>query len=369
MPMQVLDDIKGIIEIDKENMLSYCTDALKHYEKAVELTRALSIKSSNPKSIIISGMGGSAIGGELLKDWARNSIAVPIEICREYSLPQYANSDSLVIAISYSGETEETLSVFLQAIRRGCKLISISSGGTLQKVSEKLGITHLTIPSGMAPRAALPYLFMPLLIICEKSGLIASPASEISDAVKTLERISRANAPNISLKSNPSKILAANVVETIPTIYGFGFYRSVAQRMKAQFNENSKSPAKWETFPELDHNEVVGWDHADSLAKYFSAIFIRDESEFDPIRLRIETTKQLMKKRGINMFEVRSSGKTPLAKMVSAICQGDFTSVYLAVLRGIDPTPVETINILKKELEKSGYRSKITRELGRIAKR
>jgi glucose/mannose-6-phosphate isomerase len=163
-------------------------------------------------------------------------------------------------------------------------------------------------------------------------------------------------------------MLASNISGTVPVVYGFGLYRSVAQRFKQQFNENSKVPSKWEVFPELNHNEVVGWEGAESLSKCFSAIILRDKSEPEEIRSRIEATKELMLDKIAGIHEVWSRGEGRLAKMLSTTLIGDFTSVYLALLRGIDPTPVETINMLKRRIAKTGMRDRILRELQALSK-
>jgi glucose/mannose-6-phosphate isomerase len=361
--------MKAIKRVDKSNMLSFCIDAPKHYEKAAKQAQKFSIDYPKPESIIIAGMGGSAIGGELLKDWAIDQIAVPIEVCRDYHLPKYANKKTLVFVVSYSGETEESLSIFLEAIKRKCMLISISSGGALEKFGEKLSIPHLKVPSGMAPRATLPYLFMPLPIILQEIGVVSNADLQVSETINTLKDVSVPNSPEKPLKGNFSKKLASSLCGTVPVIYGFGFYRSVAQRFKTQFNENSKVPAKWEFFPELNHNEIVGWEAAQKLAKCFSVIFLRDADKQEVIRRRIETTQRLIRRESVKTYEVHSIGKSRLAKMASVVCLGDFTSVYLAILRGIDPTPVKTISALKKEIEKTGVKEKIVRELQQMAKR
>lgn len=366
---KILDDIDKIRKTDKSNMLSFCVDAPKHYEKATKLAKTLSIDYPKPESIIVAGMGGSAIGGELLKDWAIDKVTVPIEVCRDYSLPAYVNQNTLVFVVSYSGETEESLSVFLEAIKRKCMIVCVSSGGSLREFAEKLDIPHLCVPSGMAPRATLPYLFMPLPIFLEKIGLVSNISLENSEAIKILKQVSDANSPQKLLKDNFSKKLASDICGTIPVVYGFGFYRAVAQRFKTQFNENSKIPAKWEFFPELNHNEIVGWEEVRKLAEYFSVIFIQDNDAPENMRQRIETTKKLIRKKLVKTHEVHSIGKSRMARMSSIICTGDFTSVYLAVLRGIDPTPVKTISLLKEKIKQSGVKEKVIRELQRIAKK
>jgi glucose/mannose-6-phosphate isomerase len=367
MATSVLDEIGKIGKIDKSNMLSFCVEAPKHYRAAVKIAKRISLSYTKPENIIVAGMGGSAIGGELLKDWARNKARVSIEVSRDYSLPAYANEKSLVLIVSYSGETEESLSAFLHATRRKCMIYCISSGGSLLEFAEKLNVPYLRVPAGMPPRAALPYLFAPLLMALEKTKAVSSGSEELSEAIKLLARISRENSPEKPVKDNLAKTLASGINGTVPVVYGFGVYRSVAQRFKQQFNENSKVPAKWEVFSELNHNEIVGWEKAGSLAKYFSTIFIRDIAEPVEIRSRIEITKTLMQPNSSKLFEVWSQGKSDLAKMLSTICIGDFTSIYLATLRKVDPTPVKTIALLKEKLERNGTKKKIIRKLAKIA--
>lgn len=359
----ILDSSAGIREVDRSNMLSFYLDTYRHYDKAAKLADVVSISYRRPRVIIVAGMGGSAIGGDLMKDWARDRLAVPIEVCREYSLPKYANEDTLVFVVSYSGETEESLSVFLDAIKRKCMIACVSSGGKLNEFAEKLELPSLRVPSDMPPRASLPYLFVPLIVFLKKLGLASNVDSEISESIKILKQISDENSPEKPLETSFSKALASNIIGTVPIVYGFGAYRAVAQRLKTQFNENSKVPAKWEFFPELDHNEIVGWEEAGKLAKCFSVILLRDESEAKVIGHRIEATKELMREGSLKLFEVWSRGHSTLAKMASLISVGDFTSVYLAVLRGVDPTPVKTISLLKEKLKQSGLKEKVVREL------
>jgi len=364
----ILDNLVEIRKVDKSDMLSFCLDAYKHYEKAAKLAEAVSVNYSRPQTIIVAGMGGSAIGGELLKDWANARIAIPIEVCREYSLPAYANKNTLVFVVSYSGETEESLSVFLDALRRKCMIVCVSSGGKLSEFAERLNIPHLRVPSGMAPRATLPYLFVPLLVFSEKLSLASNVDLEISEAIRVLKRICGENSPNRPLASNFCKTLASNINGTVPVVYGFGVYRGVAQRFKTQFNENSKVPAKWEFFPELDHNEIVGWEEVRNLANCFSIILLRDKTEASGMKERIDATKELMREASLKLFEVWSNGDSVLAKMSSVISIGDFTSVYLAVLRGVDPTPVKTIDVLKEKISQSGLKKKIIGELQKLTK-
>ncbi len=362
----VLNDTVEIGRIDESNMLAFCVNAAVHYQEASNLAEKISLRYANPENIIVAGMGGSAIGGELLKDWARDKAQMHIEVCRAYELPACANARSLVLLVSYSGETEETLGTFLDAVKRRCMVFCVSSGGSLLKFAGKLDVPYLRVPRGFPPRAALPYLFVPLLKSLERVGVISGVSVELSEAIAILARIGGENAPEKPVKVNFAKILAAGINQSVPVVYGFGVYRSVAQRFKQQFNENSKVPSKWEVFSELNHNEIVGWEKAGKLAKCFSTIFIRDKNEPDEIRSRIETTKDLLPSLS-KMFEVWAQGKSLLARMLSTVCIGDFTSVYLAILRNVDPTPVQTISLLKEKMKQTGTKEKIIRELELLA--
>jgi glucose/mannose-6-phosphate isomerase len=365
MPESLLDNMGEIRKIDKSNMLKFSTEAAKHYREAAKITEKISVNYSTPENVIIAGMGGSAIGGDILKDYTRSQAPVPIEVSRDYTLPAYANNKTLAVIVSYSGDTEESLSAFVDARKRRCMTYCISSGGNLLEFAEKLSVPHLRVPSGMPPRAASPYLLVPQLILLEKMRLVQGVPEGLREAAELLEQVSSDNAPEKPVKANPAKSLASGILGTVPVIYGFGIYRAVAQRYKQQFNENAKVPAKWEVFPELDHNEIVGWEKAGTLAKHFSTIFLRDKNEPAEVRNRIETTKNLMPKAS-KQFEVWSQGKSTIAKMLSTILVGDFTSVYLAVLRRVDPTPVKTIVALKKKLGETGTKERIIRELEKL---
>jgi len=358
-----LDDVKNIKTVDKSNIINFCVNSAKLYREAAELAHKIKLDYPEPDNIIVAGMGGSGIGGDLLKDWARNQLGMPIEVNREYELPGYASKNTLVLLTSYSGDTEETLSSFLDALKRKCMIYCVSSGGALLENAERLSVPYIRVPAGIPPRAALPYLFVPLLICMEKMGFVSNASEELSECFRILKKISIDNAPEKQTIENFSKALALNIGQTSPIVYGFGFYRSVAMRFKQQFNENSKVPSKWEVFSELNHNEIVGWERAGELGKCFSAIFLRDSEEPTSIQSRIEITRELMEQAGVGLLEVQAQGESRLARMLSTICLGDFTSVYLAVLHGVDPTPVKTVNYLKEMLMQNGVREKILADL------
>jgi glucose/mannose-6-phosphate isomerase len=363
LPASILDNMAEVRKIDKKNMLQFCTRMAKHYAESLENADKIKPTYEFPENIIVAGMGGSGIGGELLKDYLRDRAAVSVEVSKDYQLPGYAGKKSLVLLMSYSGETEESLSAFLDAVTRKCMVYCVSSGGFLLKYAEKLNVPYLGVPAGMQPRAALPFLFVPLLMYMERMNIVQGVTSELSEAIGLLEKVIEQNAPEKPVEANCSKTLALNLKAVSPVVYGFGSFRGVAMRWKQQFNENSKVPAKWEVFSELDHNEIVGWENAKKLARNCAAVFIRDNAETMEIRSRIEITKLLIQPTLSKVFEVWTEGKSTLAKMLSAICIGDFTSIYLALLRKVDPTPVKTIAMLKEKLDQNGTRERVIRKL------
>jgi glucose/mannose-6-phosphate isomerase len=364
---RLLENPQKMKAIDKADMLNFCLNMCRHYQEAADSAAGIITRYPKPSNIIVTGMGGSAIGGELLKDWAKDKIQVPIEVNREYHLPAYANEKTLVLVTSYSGDTEETLSALRDAIKRRCMIYCITSGGALVEIAENLNIPYLQVPAGMPPRAALPYMLMPLLTFLEKISLVSGVTEGLDEALPILEEIERENAAEKPVEESLAKTLAANIEGFIPVIYGFGIYCSIARRFKQQINENAKMIAKWDNLPEFDHNEIVGYDKSENIADGFAAIFIRDKDEPTEIRSRIEITKKLIEPSGISIYEVWSQGKSNLAKMLSVIAVGDFMSVYLAILRGVDPTPVPTINKLKSALAENGVRDKVIKNLERSA--
>jgi glucose/mannose-6-phosphate isomerase len=349
----ILDQPGRVKKIDKSNMLDHLMKTSDYCREAIDRAKQVRLpKKVKPKNALIAGMGGSAIGGEILQDWLRDELPIPIQVCKDYTLPAYVNKDTLFFANSYSGNTEETLSAFLEATRKKCTIITITSGGHLLSFSKKLHVPYVTLPSQLPPRVAIPYLFFPLPVFIERMEIIPSLEGDLQEAIHVIKKVGAENSPEIPTEDNPAKKLALELVETIPIIYGFRQYQSVAHRLKTQFNENSKLPSKNDVFPELNHNETVGWEAPELLTKNHSVILIRDHNEPPEIRHRIEITKSLVFHKAKKVLEIHAMGENKLAKMFSVLCVGDFASVYLAILQGVDPTPVKIIDEVKRELAK-----------------
>jgi len=349
----LLDQPIKVKKIDKSDMLGHLMKTPDYCLDAVNRARQVKVPEKvKPKNIIIAGMGGSAIGGEILQDWLREELPIPVEVCKDYVLPAYANEDTLFFANSYSGNTEETLTAFVEAIRRKCIAITITSGGYLLSFSKKLQVPHVAIPSQLPSRVAIPYLFFPLPVLLERMGVLSGREEDIEETIQILKKVGEENSPEIPTENNVAKKLALELVDTIPAVYGFRQYGAIARRLKTQFNENSKVLSKYDVFPELNHNETVGWEAPEALTKNYSVILIRDPNEPPEIRHRIEATKSLALHKAKKILEIHAKGDGKLAKMFSVLRVGDFASVYLAILQRVDPTPVKIIDRIKVEMKK-----------------
>ncbi len=350
--MDVLNNSESIKKIDISNMFDLILNFDSQCKKAVSAARSCDIPNeySQIEKIIVVGMGGSAIGGDILSKLLINETKVPIFVNRNYHLPNFADKKTLIFATSYSGNTEETLSSYNDARARSCRIICVTSGGKLAENAESDRIPLIKIPGEQPPRSALGYMFLPVLIVMQNLGLTTIKMEDINETMSILKRL-KAVWGNESSDSNLAKKLAKILYNKFPLIYSVdGCLGPVALRWKTQLNENSKILAYNNVFPELDHNEIVGWEGLDSLTKSMSVIILRDKGDFERNSRRIAITSSIIKDKPSEITEVWTQGSSVLARMFSLIYLGDFVSFYLAILYGVDPTPVERIEILKKKL-------------------
>lgn len=349
----LLDDLTYLAKVDASKMRNIMIGLPESCLEAFELAEDLELPkrfSPPPRNIVFLGMGGSSIGGSLIRSWASEKSSIPIATCQDYHLPNFVDRYSFVVAVSYSGNTEETLSAFVEAVQRGSSVVSVASGGKLMEFSYELNIPCVRVPPGLPPRGALPYLFMPLLSLVRKAGIDVDPEerNECIEVVRTLRNELRPESP---FENNRAKQIAFDLFGFTPIVYGWDRYIPVARRIKTQLNENSKIPAFWSMLPEGDHNDVIGWDGDKETSKRFCAIIIRESQEPEEIWNRIESTKRVVLADSLGkIIELKASGQTPLARMFSVLYVGDFASLYMAVLRGVDPTPVKVIDRLKIEM-------------------
>ncbi len=309
--------------------------------------------ASDIRNVVICGMGGSAIGGDLLRAYVADQSPLPIEVVRNYTLPKYVDSHTLVIASSYSGNTEETLSAYAQAKERGAMIVAISTGGELAKQCSEDGFRCLNVPPGLSPRAALGYSFMPLLVFFERWGFIDDQSQAISAMYRAVEFLIGANKFDVALDDNPAKKLAQQLYGSIIVIYASAdAFQPIAMRWRCQINENAKAFAHDLSLPEMNHNEILGWKHPASILRHFQAVYLLDQDIHPQTKKRFEVMKSLVTKSAGNLTEIQSTGEGLLARMMSMISFADFVSIYLAYLYQQDPTPIPAIDYLKEELSK-----------------
>ena len=349
----MLDDLELFSEVDKSNMLDDLVQYPEQIKNALEIAENAEMERFlKIDNVIITGMGGSAISGDILCSLFRDKIEFPIVVNREYGLPKWAKKDTLTIFVSYSGNTEETLSSFKVASQKKCKILCISSGGKLQEMCERRGVTHILIPSGFQPRAATMFILFPLIVLIKRVGLLKNDIqSDIEETIAVAQDFVESNKKSVTQDSNLSKQLAEKIYGTIPQIYGWGVYAPIATRWRQQFNENSKLIARADVVSECNHNDIVGWSADPEVSKKFSCILFRDRAEESLyMSARLDFMKTLFDDTVANVVEIHAKGKSRLAKMMYMMYLGDFSSCYLAVLRKIDPSPVDIIMELKKHL-------------------
>jgi len=348
----ILDDEKAMERIDRENMRVMIYSFPKLVRSAISLSQNLTIPDSyrSVKEIVVCGMGGSAIGGDLFRDLSNRAAPLNVSVVREYDLPKHVNEKSLVITVSYSGNTEETLECFKQAYERGARMIGIASGGLLEEACFRLKIPFIKVPAGYQPRAALPLLFIPLLKVCDTLGFPIAKDDELERVCRLLEEYNASVSPEFPTYKNPAKQLAVKLYGRLPVIYSLGHLKSVALRYKDQINENAKMRAMCDQIPELNHNEVEAWEKADfKELLYIILIDTRFKNKY-----LAESIRELVSKieaEGVGLSVITPPGATMLEEMLTAILFGDWVSYYLAILRGVDPTPVSLISEFKKRRE------------------
>jgi glucose/mannose-6-phosphate isomerase len=349
-----LDDVKIYPRQDPAGMLSCIKDLPAQVRQAWRQVAAFQLppEYKTIDKIVVLGMGGSAIGGDLLKDLTAAELKVPIIVYRDYGLPAYVNERTLVIASSHSGNTEETLSGFEPALKTLSPKLAVTGGGRLQEMAAAHNIPLFKIDYASQPRAALGYSLIPMLGVLANLGLIGDKSKDVAETVTLLEKMVTEFDEKSPQVSNPAKRLAEKLHGHLPVVYGAGIAATVARRWKTQLNENAKAWAFSEVFPELNHNAVVGYSFPPEVAGEIRVVMLRAASLHRRVGLRYEVTAELLEKAGVNYEYVDSRGKSNLAQMMSLVMIGDFASYYLGILNGIDPTPIPTVGYLKERLAK-----------------
>ena len=344
--------IAVIKKFDRSNMLELLIGLPAQCQKALELSQNVKPDRSfaDINKIVISGMGGSAVSGDILRSFLSSRIKVPILVNRNYTIPHLVDSSTLFFAMSYSGNTEETLSAFGKARAKGARIIGVTSGGKVQELCQRYGLPLYKLPGGQPPRTAIGYLFFPLLQALIKIGVVDDIHEEIEETISYLKKKVKEYAQGIT-KDNLAYTLTRSISGYIPFIYSSGELTGVcAFRWKTQFNENTKILAFSNNFPELDHNEIMGWEGPQDITGKFVIFVLKDSGDSRRMKKRIKITLDVIGKKAHAIYEVSSEGHSPLTRIFSLILLGDVVSFYTAIARGVDPTVIKGINILKKRL-------------------
>ena len=338
-------------KVDSTGQLADVLGLAEHLRDAVwRVESAIMQDWDTPAGLVVAGMGGSAIGGALARAALADHASRPIFVTRAYGIPTWTTPDTMVLCASYSGETEETLACYESAGALGAKRTVVTTGGRLAEMARADGVPVIPLPAGFQPRAAVAYMTVAALEVAALCGVGPRLTPEIDVAASHVEELVAEWGPD-SPEDSLAKTIARGLHGTTPVIAGAGLTSPIAYRWKTQINENAKQPAFSHELPELDHNEIVGWEGANDVGR-FSAVFLDDSDAHPRVKQRMELTEQLIAGNAASSFHIETRGQTAIDRVISLVLLGDLVSIYLAALRGVDPGPVKVIDELKAELAK-----------------
>lgn len=345
----VLDEVGALDRRDPGGMLRHIAALPQQLQAGWRLTRELHLPDAygEARSVAVLGMGGSAIAGDLLRAIFVDRLRVPVVSVRDYELPVWVDSDTLVVAVSHSGSTEETISALSAALERRCPVVALTTGGPLGDVATRVDLPRVVYPDDSPPRAAVGYTMAGLAGILERAGVLPLTDAEVDAAANASATIGRACAPEVSTDGNLAKQLAWTLVDRVAVIEAGGFLAPVARRWKAQLNENAKSTAVAEELPEATHNTVVGYEQPDTVRDHLYVLFLSGSFDHPRNSLRLSLSTEVLATAGVAYQIVPLGGDSRLEQACWAITLGDYVSAYLALLYGVDPTPVEAISHIK----------------------
>lgn len=335
-------------KFDLQNQFQVLTDSYKQVEYAWNNEFDLMhLQDSKYNLVLLAGMGGSAISGDLIPDYLADELGIPFIVSRTYSLPNFVDENSLVIISSYSGNTEETLSVFEEALKRKCKIAAITSGGQVKKICDEKKLCCINIPSGYQPRYALGLSFFSLLKLLQRVGIVENQDS----IVMQINSLWKKKGEEYSIEENRALSLALELTGFLPIIYSAAQFTSAAgYRFKCQLNENSKLLAFSNVIPEMNHNEIIGWETFEENKLFTKVITISDPDYHPQIKKRFKITSELAKQSGVEVINIESKGKNRKVRLFDLIYLCDWISYYLALLRNHDPSEIAYIEELKNRL-------------------
>ncbi|HMS01103.1 MAG TPA: bifunctional phosphoglucose/phosphomannose isomerase [Anaerolineales bacterium] len=349
-----LDDLERFKQLDTLNMLG----EIDNLPDQLAFAYQLGMKHALPdwkdfKQVVIAGMGGSAIGADLLASYCASLAPLPVSVHRDYSLPLFARGqDTLVVCSSHSGNTEETLDAFESARQSECRIVVVCTGGELAKRAKENNIPLWTFDHKGQPRAAVGFSFGLLLAMFQRFGFLPDQSKEMEDAVASMKRTQQHLKADVPAVKNPAKRYAGQLMGRWVTFMGSGLLSVVARRWKGQINEVAKAGANFEFLPEADHNTLAGtMNPQETLNAHTMTLFLRAPSDHPRNRLRSDLTRKAFMLEGMNTDYIDARGNTPLAHMWTSILFGDYMSYYLAMGYGVDPTPIQALVELKEAMK------------------
>ncbi|MBX7136102.1 MAG: bifunctional phosphoglucose/phosphomannose isomerase [Fimbriimonadaceae bacterium] len=349
--MHQLDDASFVLRNDPKGMYRLTTAFPDQIREAVRIGQDAGIVplSQVPRLAMLTGLGGSAAGGDFVRAMFEETGTIPFLVNRDYHLPAYVDANTLIFAVSYSGNTEETLSAYEDARRAGARMVIVTSGGKLAEFGQADGYPVIRIPGGQPPRTALGFNLMPVIVACERMGLL--PEQDYARLTDLLKACVGEWGIDTPFESNEAKQLAQKLFGKLSVLYGLGGWQAlVANRWKGQINENAKNMTFANAFPELCHNEILGWVKANHQGvDRWVGVVLEDGTESEKMKARERVTSGLIKD-VCDMHRAKARGGSLLERMLSLALLGDFVSLYLAALNDVDPENIDSINILKAEL-------------------
>jgi glucose/mannose-6-phosphate isomerase len=350
--LSILDSPDRWSTIDPLGMRGLIESFPAQFRAAAAAAQALALpKPQAVGSIVVVGLGGSAIGGDIVRSVLGPSLRVPFLVIRDYALPGFVNPSSIVLACSYSGDTEETLSSYREARGRGAFLVAIASGGQLVRMAGEDGVPVVPLPCGMPPRAALGYSAIALFGCLTALGVAPDMREALLEAGELIHLLAKRYGANNPSEVNAAKSMAAALEGRVVAVYGgVGLLEPAAVRWRGQIEENAKNLALHHVLPEMNHNEILGWNCPEESVRRLAAVFLRDRGDSSQMQRRFDLTREIVRRRTDSVHEVWTEGESRLARLFSVIYMGDFVSLYLALLNGMDPVRIEAIDFLKREL-------------------
>ena len=351
-----LDDLNRFKQLDPQDMLAHIDGLPDQLQSAWDLGQTLALPDwQGIQTVVIAGMGGSAIGADLVSAAVMDSCTVPIFVQRDYGLPAFAKeTETLVICSSHSGNTEETLDAFEAAVQNGCHILAVTTGGKLAKNAAAAGFPVWKFAHKGQPRAAVGFSFGLILGALSKLGLVPDASDDVSGAVAVMKSQQERLRADVPVPQNPAKRVAGQLMGRWVTVMGAGALAPVARRWKGQINEVAKAVANFEFIPEADHNTLAGiLFPPEVVPPHVVTLFLRAPSDHPRNRLRLDMTRQTYMLEGLNVDGYKAKGDTVIAHIWTALHFGDYVAYYLAMAYGVDPTPVTALESLKAALKEA----------------